>query len=310
MSKVFVTGGAGFVGGPLCRKLKRLGHDVLVYDNFFNGRRENVAGLDVVEGDIRDMDALRKTVAGFRPDAVMHLAAIHFIPYCNAHPAEAVDVNTRGTAALLEVLQAAEVPLVIGISTAAVYSPSDHAHSEDDPTVPIDIYGYSKLHAEDLLKLYRRQTGRGAVTVRFFNVYAARDTNPHVLPDILDQIRAGKDELELGNLEPKRDYIYVEDVADALIGLLSFKTGGEYHFFNLGTGREHSVTELVEAISKCLGRELRIRSVQARQRKVERPHLLAAIRKLSSATGWRPRYDLEQGLMETLRDEGLLTRGR
>lgn len=306
MSRIFVTGGAGFVGGPLCRLLKAGGHEVLVYDNLFNGRRENVSGFDLVQGDIRDGALLKSTLEEFAPEAVYHLAAIHFIPYCNAHPAEAVDVNTRGTASLLEALKPRGVGRVIAISTAAVYAPCDTAHREEDAPGPIDIYGYSKLFAEGLLQLYRRETNRAAITVRLFNVYGLADTNPHVLPDILDQVRAGKREIELGNLTPKRDYIYTEDVAAGLASLLGFDAGADSHCFNLGTGSEVSVTELVGAISKCLGTEIRIRSTAARQRKVERPHLLADIAKISRATGWKPRYDLTRGVEETLRLEGLL----
>ena len=309
MSRVFVTGGAGFVGGPLCRTLKAGGHEVIVYDNLFNGRRENVEGFDLVQGDIRDQDLLRRTLDAFAPAAVYHLAAIHFIPYCNAHPAEAVDVNTRGTASLLEVLKADPPERVIAISTAAVYAPSDTAHREEDHPGPIDIYGCSKLFAEGLLELYRRETGRAAVTVRLFNVYGLQDTNPHVLPDILDQVRAGKREIELGNLSPKRDYIHTDDVASGLFSLLDFDAGGGYHCVNLGTGSEVSVTELVEAVSRCLGTEIRIRSTAARQRKVERPHLLADISRIGRATGWRPRYDLARGMEKTLRAEGLLRSG-
>lgn len=307
MSRIFVTGGAGFVGGPLCRLLKEGGHEVLVYDSLFNGRRENVPGFELVQGDLRDQPLLKDTLAQFAPDAVVHLAAIHFIPYCNAHPAEAVDVNTRGTASLLEVLKSAPPERVIAISTAAVYAPADGPHREADPPGPIDIYGYSKLFAEGLLRLYHRETGRAAVTVRLFNVYGLRDTNPHVLPDILDQVRAGKAEIELGNLAPKRDYIHTDDVAAGLASLLSFDAAGRYHCFNLGTGKEVSVTELVAAIAIRLGREIRIRSTAARQRKVERPHLLADISTIGRATGWKPRYDLARGIDKTLRDEGLLT---
>ena len=310
VSRVFVTGGAGFVGGPLCRALKERGHELLLYDYLFNGRRENVPGFDLVQGDIRDAALLKSTLAGFAPDAVIHLAAIHFIPYCNAHPAEAVDVNTRGTASLLEAAKAAPPERVIAISTAAVYAPADRAHREEDAPGPIDIYGYSKLFAEGLLQLYRRETGRAAIAVRLFNVYGLADTNPHVLPDILDQVRAGKGEIELGNLAPKRDYIHADDVAAALAALLDFEAKDNYHCFNLGTGNEVSVTELVEAIARRLGKKIRIRSAPSRQRKVERPHLLADISRISGATGWRPRYDLARGIEKTLRDEGLLAAGR
>lgn len=306
MSRIFVTGGAGFVGGPLCRTLKAGGHELLVYDNLFNGRRENIAGLDLVQGDLRDRPLLEETLAAFSPDAVVHLAAIHFIPYCNAHPAEAVDVNTRGTASLLEALRGAPPERVIAVSTAAVYAPADGPHREEDPPGPIDIYGYSKLFAEGLLRLYQREAGRAAVTVRLFNAYGCRDTNPHVLPDILDQVRAGKTEIELGNLAPKRDYIHTDDVAAGLASILSFDAGRLYHCFNLGTGSEVSVTELVEAVARSVGMEIRVRSAAARRRKVERPHLLADISAITRATGWRPRYGLARGIERTLLDEGLL----
>ena len=185
MKRILVTGGAGFVGAPLSRTLRERGYGVLIYDNFFNGRRESVEGLDVVEGDIRERDLLRKTLEEWRPDMVCHLAAIHFIPYCNAHPVETIDVNTRGTATLFDLLKDGKTERVISISTAAVYTPSDTPHSEEAPLNPIDIYGISKLHTEQLLALYQRQTGRTAINVRLFNIYGPGETNPHVIPDIL-----------------------------------------------------------------------------------------------------------------------------
>lgn len=305
MKRILVTGGAGFVGAPLSRALKKRGHGVLVYDNFFNGKRENVEGLDVVEGDVRDYDLLQKTLSEWKPAVIFHLAALHFIPYCDAHPVETVEVNTLGTATLLDLLRKQEAERVISISTAAVYSPSDTAHSEDGPVGPLDIYGLSKLQMEGLLKLYHFQTGRSAINVRLFNVYASNDTNPHVLPDILKQIPVG-DEIELGNVEPKRDYIYVADVVEGLIALMEYDAVETYKCFNLGTGKEYSVTEIVEALSEILGRDLRILSHSSRQRKTDRGHLLADNRRIVRETGWRPRFSLRRGLEETLRTEGLL----
>jgi UDP-glucose 4-epimerase len=304
--RTLITGGAGFIGSSLVRKLLENGHEVLAIDNLINGKVENLPtdpGLRFEEVDLTDPDALRN-VADFEAELVVHLAAHHFIPYCNEHPSETIRVNTYGTQNVFEHIAARpSVRKVVFASTAAVYVPSDDLHREDSEIGAIDIYGYSKIFGEKLLDFLAHKTGKKCVTARFFNAIGPRETNPHLFPDILDQLIEGKDEIHLGNLVPVRDYIYVDDMADGLVTLLENDAAeGPY---NIGSGEGYTPVEVVNAMKEILGRELIIRSVPERQRGGDRPYLVADCSRLK-ALGWECRHDFQSAVRDTLKYYNLL----
>jgi UDP-glucose 4-epimerase len=290
--KVLVTGGAGFIGSHLTRHLLNEGAKVLVVDNLFVGKEEFIPdGVLFAEIDIRSKK-MESIVEKFKPDVIIHLAAIHYIPYCNANPEETFDVNVMGTRKLLEVSRKIDF---LFASSAAVYPPVEGPLTEDI-CGPIDIYGKTKIIGEDLVRLNCEQ----AIITRFFNVYGQNDMNSHLIPEIIKQVNEGKREIELGNLTPKRDYIYVDDLCRAIIKLLKLNRKGTY---NLGTGIEYSVKEVVEIVSQILGEEIKILQNRKRKRKAEREHLLADITKIQSDTAWKPRIKLKEGLRKLLDKE-------
>jgi len=200
---------------------------------------------------VTDAVLVRAVVADVRPAVVFHLAAIHFIPYCVAHPSETLLVNVVGTQLLLDALAAVPDARLVFASTADVYAPSDRPHREDDPVATTNVYGASKRFCEDLFAVARRQDpSRRIVAARFFNVFGPGETNPHVLPDILGALRGGS-VLRLGDLEPRRDYVHVRDVAEALVRLAAYD--GPEAVFNVGTGIGTSVRDLVDTLSEVLG---------------------------------------------------------
>ena len=300
--KVLITGGAGFIGSAVSAALQTCGHDIYVIDNLSFGRRELLAIPDshFFEVDILDRAELSRVVSQIEQDWIIHLAAIHFIPYCNEHPVAAAQVNIQGTINLLAA--AKNVPnleKVFFASTAAVYPICDDAISETHPTAPLDIYGLSKLTGEHLMNEFHLQTAIPTIVCRFFNAFGPNETNAHVIPEIQRQLAAGSRTIELGNLEPKRDFIHTTDMASAIVKLLgTFDRGIE--IFNLGRGIEYSVTELVEAFEQELGEKIAIKVDPARVRKVERMHLLADISKLKNFIDWEPKISLNQGISTLL----------
>jgi UDP-glucose 4-epimerase len=300
---VLVTGGAGFIGSHLVRRLLAQGHSVVAYDDFSVGRRESlpatVSSLAVAEGDIRDEGRLRELFQLYRPWAVVHLAAVHFIPFCSAHPAETLAVNVVGTQSLLEVSSKADIGHFVFASSAAVYAPSDRSHREDDPTGPIDIYGLSKVFGEMLATAFHEQSGTPTHIARIFNVYGPGDNNLHVIPEIVQQLATGS-VLQLGNLEARRDYIHVTDVARSLELLLD-ESPSPFGIFNIGTGRTYSVAHIVELFRDCLDREIRVESREERLRPVDRPFLQADITRIAKTFAWRPQIEPRQGLAELVR---------
>jgi UDP-glucose 4-epimerase len=296
--RAFIVGGAGFIGSRLARDLIAQGREVVVFDRLSTGRKDLLPnGTALVQGDILDQAALLDAMRQSRPGVVFHLAALHFIPYCNAHPQETLRVNVEGTENVLRAC--AEIPpdRVVFASSAAVYGVSDQAYSEDASLEPIDIYGVSKAAAEMLVERFHRESDIPCTTVRLFNVYGPNDTVAHLMPELVAQAKRGG-QVELGNLEPRRDYVHVEDVSQAF--QLVSQVDGEFGLFNVGTGVEYSVLELVETLSSITGARLNVQSVESRRRSAERMHLRSDPARLIAKTGWRPRREMREALTEML----------
>jgi UDP-glucose 4-epimerase len=301
-NSVFVTGGAGFVGSWLVRELlERTAAQIFVYDNFRNGKREFLpddARIEVVEADIRDSGELNRAVGLAKPDWVFHLAALHFIPYCNSHPEETMDVNVVGTQSLLEACRRTRPDVCVVASSAAVYPIREVANCEEDPTGPTDIYGLTKCVNESQLQLFSRQVPSvRCASARFANVYGPHETNPHVIPEIVEQMVEGRSNLLLGNVKPLRDYVFVTDVATALVAIAS-RSESAYRAYNVSTNSEFSVEDVVAELAQTSGIRLRILTDPARVRPSDRMHLLCDNSRLIRETGWSPRFDLRSGLQE------------
>lgn len=300
---VFMTGGAGFIGPHVLERLLQAGRRVVTFDNYATGSARTLPerdGLQQVEGDVRDRESLAAALRMADPDAIVHLAAIHYIPYCNAHPDEALDVNVRGTFNLLEAAKDVGVKRVVMASSAAVYPIQDGPCSEDGLVGPTDIYGATKVALEALGQSFAAETGVPVTSARFFNVYGPGETNPHVIPDILAQL-GGDEPVRLGNMTPKRDYVHVSDVADAVVALLG-ADHAEHRSYNVGTGSEHSVADLIDVLSDVIGRRIEVVSEAGRRRRLDRQHLLSDIGRIRAEVGWEPRVSLAEGLGELLRE--------
>lgn len=294
--RTLVTGGAGFIGCAVIDKLQREGHEVFVIDNLSFGKREfisipdsNFFLADIL--DARKMDEIFKQV---KPEQVIHLAAVHFIPYCNQHPYESSNININGTINILNCAGKYNAKKVFFASTAAVYPIYDEAVNETHGVGPMDIYGLSKLTGEHLCNEFHLMTGIPTIICRFFNAFGPNETNPHLIPEIQQQVNNGLRKIQLGNLTPKRDFIHTSDMANAVHTLLT-KVNAGIDTYNLGRGIEYSVTEIVDAFSRQLGEKIEIEVDPARVRKVERMHLLADVSKLKSI-GWEPLIGIDEGI--------------
>jgi len=303
-TRVLITGGAGFIGSALSKHLQEEGFEVHVLDDLSFGLR-SLAGVPDERFhavDIRDRDALMRAMVAVRPDRVLHLAAVHFIPYCNAHPVEAYEINVLGTINVLDACEACgSVEQVFVASTAAVYPIADGAMAETHATGPMDIYGITKLATEKLVSEFHLRTGITSIVGRFFNAFGPNETNPHLIPEIQKQVLSGVRELRLGNLDPKRDFIHTEDMSRAMSALLRAQVKG-CEVFNIGRGIEYSVREIVDAFARQLGEPLTISVDPARVRKVERMHLLADVSKLKRVTGWEPQWGIDEGVATLLKE--------
>lgn len=303
MNKVLLTGGAGFVGSNLLNLLVKLKYEVLVIDNLATGKSENIPrdidGLTFLNADITDKKSIEQSVTDYAPEAVIHLAAIHFIPYCNEHPEETFKTNVIGTRNLLDICKSVRPENFLFASSAAVYGISDSSVNENDLPDPTDIYGSSKLVGEDLCRLFNFETNITTVMCRIFNVYGPGETNPHVIPEIIEQFNSDNQSLEIGNTSPKRDFIHVSDLVNAIVSLMNnIKSGVEV--FNVGSGIEFSVGEIIDFCKEITHKNMEVLSTVSRSRKSDRMHLLSDINKIKRATDWRPLVSIREGLSELI----------
>jgi UDP-glucose 4-epimerase len=304
--KYLVTGGLGFIGNELVRQLNGSSVAILDNRNRVAPRIDDLDHVPVHEVDLTMQPLVAKIIAELKPEIVFHLAAIHYIPECNANPERTMRANVEATLGLLRACSTAGVKHFLLASSGAVYADSPRALDEGAPVSPVDIYGWSKLHAEQLCAWHAAMDGLTVTICRFFNNYGPRETNAHIIPEIISQLRNG-DDLHLGNISPRRDYIHTSDTARALRALAEEATRpGITRIVNIASGEHASVSELIQLMQELLGRKLEVIRDEKRFRKADKEVQVADVSLLRSLTGWRPQIGFRDGMRDLLQFEGLL----
>ncbi|HHX95764.1 MAG TPA: SDR family NAD(P)-dependent oxidoreductase [Clostridia bacterium] len=307
--KILVTGAGGFIGSHLTEELIKSGLNVrtFVHYNSFNSwgwldefPREIRNKMDVFAGDIRDPNGVREAMKGI--DMVFHLAALIAIPFSYHSPDSYVDTNIKG---MLNVLQAARdlgTSRLLVTSTSEVYGTAKYVPiDEKHPFQGQSPYSATKIGADRLAESFYRSFDMPITIVRPFNTYGPRQSARAVIPTIIMQLLAGKEEIKLGSLTPTRDFNYVKDTVRGFIEIAkSDKTIGEE--INIATQKEISIGHLAEELIRQINPEAKIVCDEQRIRpeKSEVNRLLGSNEKIKRLTSWEPQYSLEQGLAETV----------
>ncbi|QFJ53983.1 NAD-dependent 4,6-dehydratase LegB [Pseudobutyrivibrio xylanivorans] len=309
MSKVLVTGSDGFIGSHLVEELVKKGYEVkaFVYYNSFNNwgwldtlDKSIMDHVEVFAGDVRDPNGVREAMKGC--DAVFHLAALIAIPFSYHSPDAYVDTNIKGTLNILQAARDLGTKRVLVTSTSEVYGTAQYVPiDEKHPYQGQSPYSATKIGADRLAESFYRSFDLPVTIVRPFNTFGPRQSARAVIPTIITQLLAGKEEIKLGSLTPTRDFNYVKDTAAGFIAMYeSDKTIGQE--INIATQKEISIGQLAEELIRQINPNAKIICDEDRLRpeKSEVNRLLGSNQKILQLTDWKPQYTFEQGLAETI----------
>jgi len=300
---VLVTGGAGYVGSHCAKALGRAGHRIVIFDNLSAGHREAALGAPLIEGDIRDVDAVRRAICDSGATAVMHFAALLDVAESVRDPLSYYRNNVIGALATLEAMVAAGCRQFVFSSTCAVYGePIELPLRESHPTAPLSAYGQTKLAVEQALPHFERAHGVRSIRLRYFNAAGAdpegelgEDHQPevHAIPRAIDAVRRGSPFEIFGEDYPTpdgtclRDYVHVADLADAhVLALARLERGGASATYNVGTERPVSVREVLEAVERVGGGP--VPRVSSPRRAGDPAALYASAARIREELGWVP----------------------
>lgn len=307
MSRLVVTGGAGYVGSVCSKVLLESGHEVTIVDNFSTGNRDAVPeGAALVEGDINDV--IDDVLSAGPVDGVLHFAARSLVGESVEKPDEYWRDNVGTTLKLLNSMRDHDVTSLVFSSTAATYGePEQVPITEDMPTAPTNAYGATKLAIDYAITSYATAFGLGATSLRYFNVAGAYSglgenhaTETHLIPLVLQVAQGTREKISMyGDDWPTadgtcvRDYIHIRDLADAHLLALESNTPGKHRIFNLGSGDGYSVKEVIEACRRVTGHP--IPAEVAPRRAGDPATLIASSQRAKDELGWAPsRTDLDQ----------------
>lgn len=303
--KVLIVGGAGYIGSACAVSLLEAGWQVATYDDLSTGHRQAAQG-DLIVGDIRDRSRLEGVLRAGRFDAVMHFAAKSLVGESTRHPLRYYDVNTGGTAALVEAMLSAGVNRLVFSSSCAIYGdPVRLPLDEEHPRAPVSPYGDSKEMVERILAAVRAREGLQVTTLRYFNAAGAlpdhglgesHEPETHLIPLALQAALGQRPPLALFGEDYDtrdgtcvRDYIHVRDLASAhLLAMQRLLDGDAGDAYNVGTGLGTTVREVLGAVERVLG--LPVPHHVAARREGDPPALYAKADKIRQALGWQPRH--------------------
>ena len=297
--EILVTGGAGFIGSHLLQLLQARGIQTVVFDNLGSGSQEYVpAGMELVEGDVRDAAAVDAVMAVHHFDTVVHLAAQTMVPTSVENPVLDCQINLEGVLHILESCRRHGVPHVLFSSSAAVYGDNLNIPlQETEVLAPTSPYGITKMTTEHYLRVYHELYGMDATVFRFANVYGERQGEKGeggVVSIFCKLLSQGKGITVFGDGKQTRDFVYAGDIARAIVQALDLKG---YHTINVSTGQETSINDLIHSFEQAVGHKIDVTYTAPRTGDILRSVLSNG--NLVNELGIEPEMDLPAGIKRT-----------
>jgi len=308
--KIFVVGGAGYIGSVCSELLLNEGHEVAIFDNLTEGHRQAVdSRANFIQGELADRRQIDAAISSSRPHAVMHFAANALVGDSMQNPSKYFRNNICSGLNLLDAMVAAGVKRIVFSSTCAIFGPPDRLPiDETAPARPINPYGESKLAFENILRWYDEIHAVKFVCLRYFNAAGAserlgEDHRPetHLIPAVLQAALGKRPNVEIYGTDYDtpdgtciRDYIHILDLARAHILALGAIGSGRY---NLGTGGGSSVREVIESCRKITGRK--IDAIEKPRRPGDPSRLIASSDKIKQELGWEPQFQSLDAIVES-----------
>jgi UDP-glucose-4-epimerase GalE len=303
--RIFVTGGAGYVGSACLRLLLKQGHDAVAFDNLSEGYAQAVPGGRLVTGDIKDTTALAQAIKAHRAEAVMHFAAATYVGESVTNPDYHYSTNIAGTLSLLRAMREAGVNRMLFSSTCATYGDNPKPPmNEEAAQIPCSPYARTKLAVEWMIRDFAHAYGLGFTLLRYFNAAGAdadgefgenHDPETHLIPLLLQVAAGQRDKLLMyGDDYPTpdgtciRDYVHTDDLASAHLLAIQATTPTTSEVYNIGTGDGQSVKQVIAACEAVTGKRIPIETVA--RRPGDAPALVADPAKLKSRLGWAPKW--------------------
>ncbi len=308
--RIFVVGGAGYIGSVCAELLLNEGHEVAIFDNLTEGHRRAVdSRANFIQGELANRTQIQAALSSNRPDAVMHFAANALVGESVRDPSKYFRNNICNGLNLLDAMITARVQQIVFSSTCAIFGlPERLPIEETTPAQPINPYGESKLAFEKILQWYDRIHGLKFVSLRYFNAAGATQNfgedhrqETHLIPNVLKVALGQKPNVEIYGTDYEtsdgtciRDYIHIVDLARAHMLALG---GANSAFYNLGTGGGSSVREVIAACAKITGRKVGI--IERPRRPGDPPRLIASSKKIKEELGWQPQFQSLEAIIES-----------
>ena len=289
MGKILVTGSSGFLGNRLVNSIEK-SQKIIGLSN--NKQEDNSSNIVHKKIDLRAKNlSIRSEIS-----SIIHLAAVSDVKYCNENPSSCFDINVTGTKKILEMCRKKDIDFLFASSSHVYGEPKKNPISEKERTKPNSIYSATKIMGENMCESYAKTYGLNISVLRFFSLYGENAPKHNVIHNIINQYRINS-KIKIGNLKPKRDFLYIDDAIRAIKIVNKNQKG--FQIFNVGSGKSYSIKTICDKIEKIMKKKMKIEIDKSKIRKNDILEIRADYGQIKKIHSWQPLISIDEGLKKT-----------